>query len=102
MNYTKSDIYKVTRRLYYLIRNHPEYIVFKKLRGVCGFYQIDEVISINLDYRKEIIPTLIHESLHHWHPEWSETKVSQNESMIVNNLSTRQVKNILKILAENI
>jgi hypothetical protein len=102
MQHNKSDIYKITRRLYYLLRHHADYIVFKKIRGACGYYLNDKSISINLDYRKEIIPTLIHEALHHWHPDWSETKVLNNERMIINNLSMRQIKNILRVLAENI
>lgn len=99
--YSKQDTYKVTRRLYYLIRNHYKWISFKKLRGASGLYDVEgENISISIDHRREIIPSLIHEALHHWHPDWSETKVLRHESQIMNALTPRQVKNILKLWAQ--
>jgi len=98
----KTDIYKITRRLYYLLRHHQDRIYFKKLsHGVYGYYDYGTE-EITLDYRRDIIPTLIHESLHHWHPEWSETAVLKEEGRIMNLLTSRQIKNILKILGENV
>lgn len=103
--YTRKDTYKITRRLYYLLRNHHNWISFKKLRGASGLYEAGgggEDVSITLDHRKEIIPTLIHEALHHWYPDWSESTVERHETQIANALSTRQIKNILKVLAETV
>jgi hypothetical protein len=51
--------------------------------------------EITLDYRKDLLSTLIHEYLHKWHPDNSETWVLQNEQMIVNALTTRQIKRII-------
>jgi hypothetical protein len=103
MQYTRSDIYNITRRLYYLIRTHPNWIVFRKIRGACALYETEgNEVWITIDHRKDLIPGLVHEALHHWHPDWSETKVENNERMIVNRLTPRQIKNLIRVLAENI
>ena len=96
----RKEIYNITRRLYYLLRNHKDSIYFQKIHGgIYGYYERGTE-EIHIDYRREIIPTLIHEALHKWHPEWSETKVLREESRIVNALSSRQIKNILKAIGE--
>ena len=100
MTYTKQDTYKLTRRLYYLIRTHPDQIIFKKLWG--NVYGHCDGSEITIDYRRDIIPTLIHECLHYWHWDWSESKVKEHESKIMNSLSARQVQNIIKVLASSL
>jgi len=52
--------------------------------------------EITIDYRKELIPTLIHEIMHCLHPDWCETKVLTKEREVVNAMSLRQCKNILR------
>jgi len=102
ISYTKDQLYDITKRLYYLIRNSDERIQFVKLGGgVCGYYYrgTDE---IEIDYRRDIISTLIHESLHKWYPNWSETKVYRHESRIVNLLTRRQIRNIIKAIGKNL
>jgi len=69
--------------------------------NVVGNYDPDTSI-IKIDYRRDMLSTLIHEVLHHWHPDWCETKVLQHESLIINALSQRQIKNIIRIIGENI
>ena len=97
----KRDIYNFTRRLYYLLRKHPDNIDFRKLGGgVYGYYE-PETDEITIDHRRDLIPTLIHESLHKFHPDWSETDVLHEESRIVNFLTPRQIKNIIKVLGES-
>jgi hypothetical protein len=61
------------------------------LRGLYD-YSTD---AIELDYRKELLPTLIHEYMHKWYPKKSETWVLQQESLITNSLSDIQVRRIL-------
>ena len=101
-SYSKQEIYNLTRRLYYLIRNHGDRIDFKKLsHGVYGYYET-ETEEITIDYRRQIVPTLIHEFLHHIHPDWCETKVLEHESKVMNSLSPKQIRNIIKVLGENI
>ena len=94
----KKDLYSFMRRLYYLLEHHSDRIDFKKLRG--GTYALYEPDTgdIIIDYRKDIISSLVHESLHHFHPNWPETKVYKEESRIMNMLTVRQIKNIIKAL----
>ena len=97
----RKEIYNFTRRLYYLIRNHSDNIDFRKLGGgVYGYYE-PETEEITIDHRRNIIATLIHESIHKFNPDWSETQVLHEESRIMNLLSARQIKNIIKVLGES-
>ena len=102
-SYSKQDIYHITKRLYALLRDHEDRtIIFKKLHGNMYAYYDGDTEEIAIDYRRELIPSLIHESLHKWHPKWPETKVIEHESAIMNTLSSAQVKNILRVLGRNI
>ena len=94
MSYSKAQLYKITSRLYKELRTANNDIVLKKLRGIHGEYDY-ETNEISLDYRKDFLSTLIHEFLHKWYPEKSETWVLQNERLIVNSLSTIQIKRII-------
>ena len=102
MGYSKKETYRVTKRLYYLLRTHSDQIHFQKLyQNVYGSYSND-THDITIDYRRDIIATLIHEALHHWYPSWNETKVRQHESLIINALTARQIKNILRVIGETV
>ena len=97
---TKKEIYNITKRLYYLLRSHPENIEFKKLSGgYFGFYT-PGTEEITIDYRRAIVPTLVHEAIHKWHNDWSETKVCIEERRTMNALTPRQTQNIIKALAK--
>tara|TARA_R110000824_G_scaffold12226_7_gene53569 strand:+ start:6216 stop:6530 length:315 start_codon:yes stop_codon:yes gene_type:complete len=92
-DYPKQKLYGITSRLYHELRNNPE-IIIKKLKGMHGEYDFSTE-EITLDYRGELLPTLIHEYLHKWHPDANETWVLNEESRIVNALSKKQVKRII-------
>jgi len=97
-----KEMYRFTQRLYYFLRHHQDLISFQKLsQGVYGYYDFGTE-EITIDYRREVIPTLIHEILHHWYPSWSETKVINEERRLVNSLTPSLYKNILRVLAQNI
>ena len=93
--YPKNKLYRMTSRLYGELRNNPE-IIIRKLQTKHGEYDFNTE-EITLDYRGELIPTLIHEYLHKWYPNASETWVLHEESRIVNALSNKQV---IKIIIE--
>ena len=57
-------------------------------------------VTVTIDHRQDLLSTLIHEFLHYRYPEWAEDKVGEVEKMIVNKLSQRRVKNILKKFSE--
>ena len=98
----KQETYAFTRKLYRFLRNNSDQIFFKKLYGnVYGYYDYG-VAEITIDYRRDVIPTLVHEFIHHLKPDWCETKVVNYERRIMNSLSPTQFKNIVKILGENL
>jgi len=102
MSYSKKEIYQFTNKLYKQIREHSKDIRFEKLySNTVGSYD-SKTKQIIVDYRRDILSTLIHEVLHHWHPDWCETKVLQHESLIINSLSQRQIKNIIRVIGQNI
>ena len=96
----KLECYKFTRRLYRFIRHHPENIEFKKFyNGWAGSYDYDTT-EIELDYRRDVVSTLVHEFLHHIQPDWNHTKIRTWESRMMNSLTPRQYKNILRVIVE--
>jgi len=94
--YSKKQIYRITARLYAEMKKHPA-IQLKKLKG-CGEYDYSTDIMV-LDYRRDIVSTLIHELLHKWHPDKCETWVLRHEKLIINSLSSTQIKHIIKAFA---
>lgn len=86
------------RRLYRLFETKPFIFELKKLKGARG-YCYDDIEKIEIDYRAEIISTLVHESLHFMLPELSEKRIRFHEVYIMSQLSTVQIKNILRKFA---
>jgi hypothetical protein len=54
-----------------------------------------QTIRIGLFY--PIVPVLIHECIHHLHPEWSETKVLKWEKTVKRWISIKQALKMLKL-----
>ena len=103
MTLTRKEVSRFTSKLYRFLEDDHK-IEFKKMRkfdGSITFYD-NTPAHVLLDPRKELIPTLIHESLHYFYPEASEAWVLTMESKIVSKLSPRQVRNIIKCLGRNI
>ena len=86
-------------RLYADMREYGN-LSFRKLHGKVGTFSWggDDVIVV--DYRKDILPTIIHEFLHKWHPDRPETWIIAEESKIINALSLKQIRNFIRVLAE--
>jgi hypothetical protein len=104
MTLKRRELQAYTKKLYrFLKQGHT--IQLKKTKGYVGeiyYPNGDNDPIVNLDYRRDIISTLIHEHLHHVNPEWCESKILRHESIIINALSERQVRNIIKAFAEAI
>src|ERR1039457_6380571 len=98
----KSQVYKVTTALYHFLYS-GEKVTLKKIHNACleGYFDGDSE-EIVVDYRKSLLPTLIHEFLHKIHVDWPERKVRKYEVRIVNSLTQKQIKNILRALSDNI
>ena len=86
------------------MRKHPRKIhVGKMTECGKGWITVGECEQgtnrIMIDYRYEIIPVLIHELLHAFHPRWLHTKVTKTTSALTNQLSQRQILRLLKLFA---
>jgi hypothetical protein len=78
----------------------PEFFQFKRIYGrTTGFFKGDH---IELDFRKDLVQTIIHECVHALHPELSETKVLKIERDILKIITNLEVAEILAILAKKI
>lgn len=86
---------RFTRDLYKLFRDKPKIFHVTKLKSARGYCHQD-IERIELDYRDEIISTLIHEAIHFIYPDMVEEDVLKQESLLINSLSPRQVRNIIK------
>lgn len=96
----KSKSYSFTKKFYKELRSNPEF-VFRKMRGYVGEYDYS-TDEISIDYRRDLLPTLIHEFLHKWHKERNETWVLRQEKLIINCLSIKQIRNIIRHLGNAI
>jgi hypothetical protein len=102
MTFTKTEVSRFITKLYRFLENGHR-LEFKKLREYSGhvYFNLNPTHVI-IDHRKELIPTLIHETLHYFYPDKSEKWIIRMEKQIVNKLSERQVRNIIRHLAQNI
>ena len=99
---SREDTYRFTRRFYAYLKNATETVTLKRMqRNTHGSYNYDEHSTI-LDFRRDILSVAVHECLHYLHPDWSETEVLREESSIMNSITSRQAKTMLKRLADSI
>ena len=82
-------------KLYRLFENKPKIFKLKKLRRARGYCHGKEE-KIELDYREELLSTLIHEALHFMYPDWEEDDILAHEIYLINEITPRQAINILK------
>lgn len=76
------------------------FFFLKKLKGVHGWCEWDD--GIILDYRKDLIPTIIHECIHLLEPDWSEAQVSYSERRVINTICDDDVIKLLMIFVKKI
>jgi hypothetical protein len=100
MKLTKSDLSNLYNKVLKLVRTKPaEFFNLRKMRGTVGLcYYTD----IELDYRRDIVPTAFHEIFHYLHPEWSESMVKYAESRMINFCTPIEIATFLKYLADKI
>ncbi|MFA5020904.1 MAG: hypothetical protein WC517_02480 [Patescibacteria group bacterium] len=84
------------RRIYRLLKNNEVPIILKKIRSTRG---ITDAKTIWLNPQNDILLVIIHECLHVLYWSWSETKVTKSAVKIFNQLTPRQMKNLLLRLA---
>lgn len=99
---TKAEVNRFTRKLYRFL-DDDHVVKFRHMRDLRGhIVTYTYPTQLHLDPRDNIISTLIHEALHYFYPEASESWVLRMESKIIHSLSERQVRNIIRRLAKNI
>lgn len=102
MKLKKKQLNNYVARMYRLLDKHGDKIHFKKLTKNQGYHIIgyENDWWIEIDYKQQIFPTLWHEALHQWHPNWKHKDIYAMERAIVNSLSERQVRNVIKKLGK--
>lgn len=90
----------ITNIIDLLRKSPPQFFQFKRIYGrTTGLYKGDH---IELDYRKDLVQSILHECIHVLHPELSETKVIQTEKLILKTITNEQVATVLNILSRKI
>jgi hypothetical protein len=99
---TRLQVHAFTRKLYAFLRD--EHIVdltkHHKFDAQISYPEDDALAHVTLDYRKDILSCLVHEVLHFYYPQWTEKKVLREEKRLINAITERQARNILKALAK--
>lgn len=97
---SKKDLETLYQKVLNLVRYKPaEFFNLRKMRGTVGLCYFTD---IELDYRRDIVPTAFHELFHYIHPEWSESMVKYAESRLINFCSPLEIATFLKYLADKI
>ncbi len=98
---SKQESLELFNRVLECIRTREKgFFCLKKLRGVHGYCEWDD--GIILDYRKDFIPTIIHECIHFIEPDWSEAQVCYAEKRVVNALQEQDIIDLLKIFIKKL
>ena len=100
----KKYLCEFTRKAYKFLREHRGSIVVRRIgnRGRAnGYYIVDRKgkVEIIVDHRRDLLSTLVHELLHAFHGEWSESKVVKTEKTLINQLSSTQIRHLIKEFA---
>lgn len=94
--FTRSELRYLFRKICLRIKQKPRgYFILSKLRGACGYCNFDQ--SIQVDYRKLLIPTILHEVLHDMYPDQWEGWVLRLESKLVNILKPDDVVSLMTL-----
>ena len=96
----KESLILFYRIIRLLKKSDRGFFKIKKLKGAMGYCEWEDGILI--DYRREFIPTIIHECIHFLEPQWNETQVLYAEKRIINTINVEQIKNILKLFLDSL
>ena len=98
---TKKESLELFERVINIIKKQKRgFFYFKKLKGVHGYCEWED--GIILDYRKDLVPTIIHECIHYIEPEWTEAQVMYSESRVVNSITEDDVIRLLLYFVKKI
>ncbi len=98
---SKEDSLNLYERVLVCIKSKERgFFTLKKLKGVHGYCEWDD--GILLDYRKDLIPTIIHECIHFIEPKWSEAQVMYAESRVINTITEDDVTKLLMFFVKKL
>jgi hypothetical protein len=96
-NLTSKECEKLLQECIKLVKKaDSKFFILRKLKGVMGLCYWD---WIELDPRKDFLPTSIHECLHFLYPDWSETYIRYAESRIMNQASFLKLMEFISCLS---
>ena len=101
MPFSRSETHRYTRSFYRFLERGCIF-TFKRMKynagEIEGWDRTGRVI-ITLNPKCDVVSTMMHEFLHYRHPAFCESKIARLEKKLMNSLSDRQIKNILKRVA---
>ena len=98
---SKEDCFVLFRRILDCIKSKKRgFFVLKKLKGVHGWCEWED--GVLLDYRKDFIPTIIHECIHLLEPDWPESQVAYAEKRVINTISEDDIIVLLMIFVKKL
>ena len=97
---SKKQIVEIHEKCVKLVKRKPaEFFSIRKMKasvGLCNWTDIE------LDYRRDLLPTAYHECVHYLFPSYSESKVKYIESRIINVCDLLDLAYFLKILSNKL
>lgn len=99
----KTQAYLLINKIIHLLKNKPvtvKFVIKKSLKYCYGditFTDLGTAETIRIGLFYPIVPVIIHECIHHLHPEWSETKVTKWEHTVRRYISIKDALKILKL-----
>jgi len=101
MPLSRSETQLYTRSFYRFLERGCTF-EFKRMKAVAGEiegWDRNGRVIITLNPKCDVVSTMMHEFLHYRHPSFCESKIRKLELKLMNSLSDRQIKNILKRVA---
>lgn len=100
MKLSDEEVLELYQKILTFTKRKPAaFFNLRKMHNTVGLcYWTD----IELDYRRDIIPTAMHEILHCLYPDWSESKIKYAESRIINSCTSLEIAEFFKCLANKI
>lgn len=102
MPFSRQETQAYTRSFYRFLEKGCTF-TFKRMKYTAGTidgWDRHGKVIITLNPKCDVVSTIVHEYLHYRHPKTCESSIRKLEKKLMNSLSDRQVKNILKRVAK--
>lgn len=103
---------KLANRCLTLLESGKWRVMYIDMSGrpeVCRPYALDPLAvgtcdyakrTLYIDFRRDVISTLVHELLHARFPDWSESEVGRREKTVMNHLTPRQARKLHQAMSK--